>query len=282
MPAPNRAEAAGGRRSRRWECLCRPRLSLPPQRHRSGAHPPGGPRPITSSSASTTTSATPRSPAPSSATLVQAEGKPGTSTGAGKSYPLRPAVPHNPRFRLSRTEEHLIRDQVKFRVGRIVYVAISPDETIIGFGFPQEERAVLIAAEPARFFLHRPSDQRYNWIDVRMALLGPAEMREFVTEAWCMVVPKGVAPAHLGRFPGAPARTNNHPRHCGPPGTPQNRGPAPSTLRQMVRLDGCGTGFARRAWPIPDWGGRGQPPPSAGRDTGRHGRYGPGLVRHPH
>jgi hypothetical protein len=99
---------------------------------------------------------------------------------------------------LPRTEEHLIRDQVKFRVGRIVYTAISADETIMGFGFPREERAALISAEPDRFLLHRPSDQRYNWIDVRMALLGRAEMREFVTEAWRMVVPKRLAAAHLG------------------------------------------------------------------------------------
>jgi hypothetical protein len=30
---------------------------------------------------------------------------------------------------LPRTEEHLIRDHVKFRIGKIVYVSISPDET---------------------------------------------------------------------------------------------------------------------------------------------------------
>jgi hypothetical protein len=103
---------------------------------------------------------------------------------------------------LPRTEEHLIRDQVKFRVGRIVYAAISADETIMGFGFPREERAALISAEPDRFLLHRPSDQRYNWIDARMASLGRAEMREFVTEAWRMVVPKRLAAAHLGEAAG--------------------------------------------------------------------------------
>ena len=97
---------------------------------------------------------------------------------------------------LPRTEEHLIRDHVKFRVGKIVYAAISPDETIMGFGFPREERAALIAAEPDRFFLDRPSDHRFNWIDARMALLAPAEMREFVTEAWRMVVPKRLAAGH--------------------------------------------------------------------------------------
>ncbi len=97
---------------------------------------------------------------------------------------------------LPRTEEHLIRDQVKFRVGRIVYAAISPDETILGFGFPKEQRAALIAAEPARFCLARASDQRFNWIDAQIAALGLAEMREFVIDAWRMVVPKRVAAAH--------------------------------------------------------------------------------------
>ena len=38
---------------------------------------------------------------------------------------------------LPRTEEHLIRDYVKFRVGKIVYAAISPDETTLGFGVPE-------------------------------------------------------------------------------------------------------------------------------------------------
>jgi hypothetical protein len=94
---------------------------------------------------------------------------------------------------LPRTEEHLIRDYVKFRVGRIVYATVSPDETILGFAFPKEERAALIAAEPDRFLLERRSDARYNWIDARMATLSSAEAREFVTDAWRMVVPKRVA-----------------------------------------------------------------------------------------
>ena len=39
-------------------------------------------------------------------------------------------------LRLPCTEEHLIRDWVKFRVGRIVYAAVSPDETIRVSAFP--------------------------------------------------------------------------------------------------------------------------------------------------
>jgi hypothetical protein len=108
---------------------------------------------------------------------------------------------------LPRTEEHLIRDRVKFRVGKIVYVAFSRDETTMGFGFPKEERAAMIAAEPDRFFLERASDERFNWIDVRMALVSPDEMREFVTDAWRMVVPKRVAAAHAAaQAAAAPAR----------------------------------------------------------------------------
>ncbi|HKR71748.1 MAG TPA: MmcQ/YjbR family DNA-binding protein [Streptosporangiaceae bacterium] len=94
---------------------------------------------------------------------------------------------------LPRTEEHLIRDYVKFRVGRIVYAAVSPDETILGFGFPKEERAALIAAEPERFLLDRTSDARYNWIDARIATLDAGEAHEFIIDAWRMVVPKRLA-----------------------------------------------------------------------------------------
>ena len=98
---------------------------------------------------------------------------------------------------LPRTEEHLIRDYVKFRVGRIVYATVSPDDTILGFGFPREERAALIAAEPDRFLLERRSDLRYNWIDAQMATLTRAEAREFIHDAWRMVVPKRVAAEFL-------------------------------------------------------------------------------------
>ena len=99
---------------------------------------------------------------------------------------------------LPRTTEHLIHDRVKFRVGRIVYVAFSRDETTMGFGFPKELRAGLVAAEPDKFFLPRPSDMRYNWVEVRLAALDVEEMHELVTDAWRMVVPRRVAEQHLG------------------------------------------------------------------------------------
>jgi hypothetical protein len=101
---------------------------------------------------------------------------------------------------LPRTSEHLIHDHIKFRVGKIVYVSISPDETTMGFGFPKEERAALIAAEPHKFAMPRLSDQRFHWVHAQMAALSSEEMRELVTDAWRMVVPKKVAAAHEARL----------------------------------------------------------------------------------
>ncbi|MDA0635216.1 MmcQ/YjbR family DNA-binding protein [Nonomuraea sp. MCN248] len=99
---------------------------------------------------------------------------------------------------LPRSSEHLIRDRVKFRVGSIVYLAFSRDETLMGFAFPKEERAALVAAEPAKFLLPRESDLRFNWVVTRMAALEPGETRELVIEAWRMAVPKKVYAAYIG------------------------------------------------------------------------------------
>ena len=99
---------------------------------------------------------------------------------------------------LPRSYEALVRDRVKFRVGRLVYLAFSRDETLMGFAFPKEERAALVASEPDRYLLPKPSDLRYHWVVARLGALDQEEMGEIVTEAWRMVVPKSVAAAHLG------------------------------------------------------------------------------------
>ncbi len=98
---------------------------------------------------------------------------------------------------LPRTTEGLVRDSVRFRIGRIVYACMSPDETALGFAFPKEERSALIAAEPQKFFLPLRSEQRYNWVECWMVGLGPTEMREYLIDAWCMVVAKRISGAYL-------------------------------------------------------------------------------------
>ena len=94
---------------------------------------------------------------------------------------------------LPRTTEHLTRDRVKFRVGQLVYVAFSQDEAFMGFAFPKDERLALVESEPHKFRLPTAGDMRFNWVESRTAMLEVEEMVEFVTDAWTMVVPKGVA-----------------------------------------------------------------------------------------
>ena len=87
----------------------------------------------------------------------------------------------------------VVRDRIKFRIGQIVYLAFSRDESVMGFAFPKEERAGLIASEPDKFSLPSQSDMRYNWVHVRLDAIDEVELREIVVEAWRMCVPKSVA-----------------------------------------------------------------------------------------
>ena len=99
---------------------------------------------------------------------------------------------------LPRSYEALVHDRVKFRVGRIVYLAFSRDETVMGFAFPKEEREALVASEPEKFMMPGQGDLRYHWVHVRLAAIDDEEMRELVLDAWRMVVPKRVAAEFLG------------------------------------------------------------------------------------
>jgi hypothetical protein len=112
---------------------------------------------------------------------------------------------------LPRTEEALVRDQVKFRVGRLVYVALSRDERSMGFAFPREERLALIAAEPEKFFMPVPSDERYNWVRARLAPLDEEELTELVVGAWAMVVPKRLSADRLAQLEARTARRGDEP-----------------------------------------------------------------------
>jgi hypothetical protein len=100
---------------------------------------------------------------------------------------------------LPRSYEVLVRDQIKFRVGQIVYLAVAPDEQTIGIGFPREEREAALAAEPDKFFPPRPSDERFRWIQVRLDAIEYDELRELVLDAWAMCVPKKVRAEFFGQ-----------------------------------------------------------------------------------
>jgi hypothetical protein len=94
---------------------------------------------------------------------------------------------------LPRAYEAVVRGRVKFRVGRIVFLAFSKDGTVMGFGFPKEWRAALVESEPEKFSLPSESDMRYHWVHARLDALDPDEMRDLVENAWALCVPKRVA-----------------------------------------------------------------------------------------
>ena len=93
---------------------------------------------------------------------------------------------------LPRSYEVVVRGRIKFRVGQIVYVAFSKDESEIGFGFPKEEREYLVASDPETFMMPGESDLRFQWAEARMAKLEFEEMRDLVIYAWSMCVSKYV------------------------------------------------------------------------------------------
>jgi hypothetical protein len=106
---------------------------------------------------------------------------------------------------LPRSYEVFVRGRWKFRVGQIVYVAFSKDETLMGLAFPKEERQMLVETYPEKFMYPRESDMRFNWVVARLDRLSRKEMEEYVFDAWRMVVPKRVAAEVMASAePGSP------------------------------------------------------------------------------
>jgi hypothetical protein len=100
---------------------------------------------------------------------------------------------------LPRSYEAYIQGRVKFKVGRIVYLDFSKDETLMGFAHPKEWREALVQSDPEKFLMPRESDLRYQWAVVRLAAIDEEEIRELVVDAWSMVVPKSVAAAYAAQ-----------------------------------------------------------------------------------
>ncbi|MDU0312281.1 MmcQ/YjbR family DNA-binding protein [Phycicoccus sp. M110.8] len=97
-----------------------------------------------------------------------------------------------------------VRGRLKFRVGQIVYVAFSRDESVMGFAFPREERAALVESDPRRFSMPSVSDLRFNWVHANLPVLDPTEARELVVDAWRMVVPQKLTRAYDLTHPEGP------------------------------------------------------------------------------
>jgi hypothetical protein len=97
---------------------------------------------------------------------------------------------------LPRSYEVLVRGRIKFRVGQIVWLALSKDGERMGCGFPKEMRQAAVETEPHKFELPGEGDMRFNWIHVRLDAIDSDEMRDLVEEAWSRAVPLYVAQAY--------------------------------------------------------------------------------------
>jgi hypothetical protein len=98
---------------------------------------------------------------------------------------------------LPRSSEAFVRGRVKFRVKRIVFLALSRDGKTMGCGFPREWRAAVVEAEPHKFSFPSVGDMRYQWIHVDLSGIEVDEMEELVENAWAMCVPQSVASEFL-------------------------------------------------------------------------------------
>jgi hypothetical protein len=100
---------------------------------------------------------------------------------------------------LPRSAEAFIQGRVKFKIGRIVYLDFSKDETVMGFAFPKDWREALIESDPDTYVMPRASDLRYNWACVRLAAIDHRQMRELVLDAWAFCVPDRVVAEYRER-----------------------------------------------------------------------------------
>jgi hypothetical protein len=83
----------------------------------------------------------------------------------------------------------------------------------MGFGFPREEREVLVSSEPDKFLMPSASDMRYRWVQVRLDAINVDELRELLVDAWRMCVPRKVSDAYDQSHSSGPAGSAwNRPR----------------------------------------------------------------------
>ena len=122
---------------------------------------------------------------------------------------------------LPRSTEAFVRGCVKFRVGRIVYIAFSRDEELMGFAFPKEEGEAIIANAGFTFTemkRHLDISKARVWAGLRPVspagtpIMGPTTTKGLFVNAghghlgWTLACGSGrvLADVMNGRDPGIP------------------------------------------------------------------------------
>ena len=72
-------------------------------------------------------------------------------------------------------------------------MAFSRDETVMGFGFPKEERAAMVAVRARQVHAAAQVGDAIQLDLVRLDAIDLEELRELVIDGWRMCVPKSVS-----------------------------------------------------------------------------------------
>ncbi|MGR6998538.1 hypothetical protein ACU686_11345 [Yinghuangia aomiensis] len=106
---------------------------------------------------------------------------------------------------LQRSYPVYVRGRLKFRVGQVVYVAFSLDETVMGFAFGKEERA---ATSSRATRTSSGCRRRRTCASTGSTPRSPPWTRprpaSWLVDAWRMVVPKKVSWAYDLTHPNGP------------------------------------------------------------------------------
>jgi hypothetical protein len=93
---------------------------------------------------------------------------------------------------LPEAEERETWGHPTFRVRDRMFAAMATDGSSASIKATKEAQAALVGSEPAVFSIPAYVGH-HGWVGVALAKVDPEELRELITEAWLMTVPKRLA-----------------------------------------------------------------------------------------
>jgi hypothetical protein len=87
-----------------------------------------------------------------------------------------------------------------FRVRDKLFVMVSEDTSYMTLKAPDGEQAILVRADPDRFFVPKYVGSK-GWVGVRLDLAAAPdfdELAELITESYCLIAPKRLAAQVIG------------------------------------------------------------------------------------
>ena len=93
---------------------------------------------------------------------------------------------------LPEAEERETWGHPTFRVRERMFAAMATDGTSVSIKATKEAQAALVGSEPGTFSIPAYVGH-HGWVGVTLAKVDPEELRELITEAWLMTVPKRLA-----------------------------------------------------------------------------------------